>query len=111
MKTKKIQKELTKRTFANLDGIYKAAQNTCKSWGVEDLPLITLKQTVAKAKLKTNTEVAAVNEYNVVYNKVLDSMVETLEQGAKANKLTAVPLPRLKGVIDIIKVNIKAGAK
>lgn len=111
MKTKNIKKELTKRTFKNLDKIYDAAVDIVKSWKVTLLPVNTFEEIVKAAKLKTDTDIEAINEYNEKYNTVLDSLVTSLTKVTRDNKLKGIPMAVLKESLNNVKRIIKESSK
>jgi len=50
MTDKQAIKELRKMYFKNLDSIYKASEKTAKAWGVDHVPLKTLKAIIEVVK-------------------------------------------------------------
>jgi len=107
--TKRKQK---KQTLDNLTRIYSILAKTAKMWGKTDLPINTVKQTIEKAKIKpqlthVSKEDTEISKYANGWNKMLNSIYNTIEEQAKEMKTKDVPLSFLNYVIAQVKVELK----
>jgi len=103
MADRKLKRKLSKLTYKGLDGITKASSKLIKQWGVDALPLDSLARIIDLSKVKTNTSVESVNEYNKNYNALLDSIHSTLKTKARKMGVSSVPLSIIKEVVSVAK--------
>ena len=81
--------------------------NTCKSianeWGMEAIPLTTLRTVIDKSKIESNEDNTKIHTFIKRYNYTLDVLFTTCENVAKRMGSKNVPIEYLRQCITLIK--------
>jgi hypothetical protein len=97
-----MKKKPTAKTivFGGLNKIYTVSRDIAKQWGVETVPLNTLKEIIDKGKLEIDGELT---EFKEAYNTTLGLVYSTCEDQAKKFGSKNVSVKYIKVVIEFTK--------
>lgn len=98
------QRVIKSRVHKGLSDILKASKQIAKSWGLQSIPLVTLKEIIEKGKIDENSsENKEVKKFYSSYNKMLTVIYQTCEKKAIQMKSDHVAIAYIRICINHTK--------